>query len=72
MALSAFQLDLPGTARRANVHRGFNVSQLKKYHYATPKIDSIKSGADSTGNWDESSGLENAEPGTDQPPLPSD
>ena len=71
-ARNAFPLDLPETARRAHVHDVFNVSQLKKYHPATPKIDSLESDADSLGNRDESSGLENAEPGTDQPHLPPD
>ena len=61
---------LKQTARHAHVHDIFNVSQLKKS--ATPKIDSLESDADSLGNRDESSGLENAEPGTDQPHLPPD
>ena len=49
------------TARRAHVHDVSNVIQLKKYHSATPTIDSLESEADSLGNWNESSGLENAD-----------
>ena len=62
-ARNAFQLDLPETARRAHVQ--------PKSH-TCPKIDSLKSYADSLGNWDEPSGLDNVKPGTDQPPLPHD
>ena len=35
----------------------------------TPKIDSLEFYADSIGSWDQSYGLENAEPGTDQHPY---
>ena len=49
-AHNAFQLDFPDAASCANVHDVFNVSQLKEYHPATPKIDSIESDADSLGN----------------------
>ena len=46
--------DVPDTAQRGNVHDVFNVSQFKKYHFATPKIESIESNAESLGDWDES------------------
>ena len=55
-ARNAFHLALPEAARRAQVHDVFNVRQLKKYHSATPKIDSLESEADSLGDCDESSG----------------
>ena len=71
-ARNAFHLDLPETASSAHAHDVCNVSQPKKCHSSTHKIDSLESGTDSRGKWDESSGLENAVTGTDQPPLPHD
>ena len=66
-ARKAFQRDLPETACCAHTDDVCNDRQRKTYHTATPKIDSLESYF--LGNWDESSALDTAEPGTDQPPV---
>ena len=51
IANNAFQLKLPRKALSAKVHDVFNVAQLKKYHSATPRMDSLEDAHEQAEEW---------------------
>ena len=53
VANHAFQLELPKKALSAKVHDVFNVSQLKKLHSTTPRMDSLEDAQEQAQEWQE-------------------